>query len=67
MELKFFLCLTKQLDIDVQILLEKADMALKKHKMLMVVANEFLTRKDKVVVVTNNKKISIFHLQDSGW
>ena len=59
MELKVFLCLTKQLETDIQILLEKADMALKKYKMHMVVANELLTHKDKVVVVTNNEKISV--------
>ena len=34
-------------------------MALKKYKMHMVVANELLTHKDKVVVVTNNEKISV--------
>ena len=59
MELKVFLCLTKQLETDIQILLEKADMALKKYKMHMVVVNEFLTHKDEVVVVTSNEKISI--------
>ena len=36
-------------------------MALKKYNMHMVVANELLTRKDKVVVVTSNEKISIRH------
>uniref|UniRef100_A0A7N2MSJ1 DNA/pantothenate metabolism flavoprotein C-terminal domain-containing protein n=1 Tax=Quercus lobata TaxID=97700 RepID=A0A7N2MSJ1_QUELO len=61
MGLKFFLCLTKQLETDIQILLEKADMALRKYKMHMVVANELLTRKDEVVVVTSNGKISICH------
>ena len=59
MRLKVFLCLTKQLETYIQILLEKADMALKKYKMHMVVANEHLTRKDKVVVVTSNEKISV--------
>ena len=34
-------------------------MALKKYKMHMVLANELLTRKDEVVVVTSNEKISI--------
>ena len=56
---KVFLCMTKQLETDIQILLEKANMALKKYKMHMVVVNEFLTRKDEVVVVTSNEKISI--------
>ena len=59
MVLKVFLCLTKQLETDIKILLEKADMALKKYKMHMVVVNEFLTRKDEVVVVTSNEKISV--------
>ena len=34
-------------------------MALKKYKMHMVVANELLTCKDEVVVVTSNEKISV--------
>ena len=59
MRLKFFLCPTKQLETDIQILLEKADMALKKYKMHMVVANELLTHKDEVVVVANNEKILV--------
>ena len=59
MGLKVFLCMTKQLEIYIKILLEKADMALKKYKMHMVVVNEFLTHKDEVVVVTSNEKISI--------
>ena len=67
MELKVFFCLIKQLETNIQILLEKVDMALKKHKMHMVVANELLTRKDEVVVVTNNEKILICCLQDSVW
>ena len=56
---KVFLCMTKQLETDIQILLEKANMALKKYKMHMVVVNEFLTRKDEVVVVTSNEKILV--------
>ncbi|KAK7818571.1 phosphopantothenate--cysteine ligase 1 [Quercus suber] len=51
MELKFFICLTKQLEIDIQILLEKVDMALKKYKMHMVVANAFLTHKDACPII----------------
>ena len=34
-------------------------MALKKYKMHMVVANEVLTCKDEVVVITSNEKISV--------
>ena len=59
MGLKVLLCLTKKLETDIQILLEKADMALKKYKMHMVLANELLTPKDEVVVVTSNEKISV--------
>ena len=59
MGLKFLLYLTKQLETNIQILLEKVDMALKKYKMHMVVANELLTCKDEVVVVTSNEKISV--------
>ena len=51
--------MTKQLETDIQILLEKADMALKKYKMHMVVVNEFFACKDEVVVVASNEKISI--------
>ena len=39
--------------------MEKADIALKKYKMHFVVANEFLTRKDKVAVFTSSEKISV--------
>ena len=59
MELKVLLYLTKQLETDIQILLEKTDMTLKKYKMHMVVTNELLTHKDEVVVVTSNEKILV--------
>jgi phosphopantothenate-cysteine ligase len=49
----------EQLETDPKILLEKADMALRKYKMHMVVANELLSRKEEVVVVTSNEKISV--------
>ena len=42
MGLKVFLCLTKQLETNIQILLEKADMALKNYKMHMVVAENII-------------------------
>ncbi|KAK9929037.1 hypothetical protein M0R45_026147 [Rubus argutus] len=45
--------------ISFKILLEKADMALRKYKMHMVVANELLSRKEEVVVVISNEKISV--------
>lgn len=56
---KIFFCLTKQLETDAKILLEKADTALKKNQMHMVVANELSTRKEEVVVVTATEKISV--------
>ncbi|KAK0576791.1 hypothetical protein LWI29_023326 [Acer saccharum] len=48
-----------KLETDIKILLEKADMARKKYEMHAVVANELLTRKEEVVVVTENEKISV--------
>jgi phosphopantothenate-cysteine ligase len=39
--------------------LEKAEMALKKYRMHMVVANELSTRKEEVTVVTGNEKILV--------
>lgn len=59
-------CLPKQLETDSKILLEKADMALKKYKVHMVVANELSTRKEKVVVVRRNEKISVRRNQSLG-
>lgn len=41
------------------ILLKKADTALRKYKMHAVVANELLTRKEEVTVVTANGNISV--------
>lgn len=49
----------QQLETDSKILLEKAIMALKKYKMHAVVANELLTRKEVVTVVTDNGNISV--------
>ncbi|KAK9902997.1 hypothetical protein M0R45_001340 [Rubus argutus] len=52
-------CISFKLETDSKILLEKADMARRKYKMHMVVANELLSRKEEVVVVTSNEKISV--------
>lgn len=49
----------EQLETDTKILLEKADAALKRYKMHMVVANELSTRKEEVTVVTSNEKIPV--------
>eukprot|EP00258_Populus_trichocarpa_P041706 XP_024457725.1 phosphopantothenate--cysteine ligase 2 isoform X2 [Populus trichocarpa] len=52
-------CISFKLETDSKILLEKAEMALKKHRMHMVVANELSTRKEEVTVVTGNEKILV--------
>ncbi|KAK6161306.1 hypothetical protein DH2020_004687 [Rehmannia glutinosa] len=52
-------CISFKLETDTKILLEKADMALKKYNMHMVVANELLTRKDEVIVVTKSGNIPV--------
>lgn len=57
--LNFFRLLKQQLETDVKILLEKANAALKKYKMHMVIANELLTRKEEVTLVTDNENIHV--------
>ncbi|THG22930.1 hypothetical protein TEA_026977 [Camellia sinensis var. sinensis] len=52
-------CISFKLETDSKILLEKAEIALKKYNMHAVVANELLTRKEVVVVVTSSEKISV--------
>lgn len=52
-------CISFKLETDSNILLEKAEKALKKYKMHLVVANELSTRKEVVVVVTSREKISV--------
>ncbi|KAM1331377.1 hypothetical protein ACFX13_044668 [Malus domestica] len=59
-------CISFKLETDSKILLEKADMALKKYKVHMVVANELSTRKEEVVVVRSNEKISVRRNQSPG-
>ncbi|PHU20261.1 Phosphopantothenate--cysteine ligase 2 [Capsicum chinense] len=48
-----------KLETDTDILLAKADMALKKYKMHMVIANELLTRKEQVIVATEQEKVTV--------
>ncbi|OVA16482.1 DNA/pantothenate metabolism flavoprotein [Macleaya cordata] len=50
---------TQQLETDSNILLKKADMALRKYKMHMVVANELLTRNEEVIVVTSTGRVIV--------
>ncbi|XP_038884433.1 phosphopantothenate--cysteine ligase 2-like isoform X2 [Benincasa hispida] len=52
-------CISFKLETDVKILLEKAKAALRKYKMHMVIANELLTRKEEVTLVTENEKIRV--------
>ena len=51
--------MTEQLETDSNILLNKARTALEKYKMHAVVANELSTRKEQVVVVTSDEKITV--------
>ena len=48
-----------QLETDPDILLHKAEMALRKYGMNVVVANELANYKDVVVVVTSSEKTTV--------
>ncbi|KAF5175226.1 Glutamate receptor [Thalictrum thalictroides] len=48
-----------QLETDSNILLKKADMALRKYKMNVVVANELSTRKEEVTVISTAERITV--------
>ncbi|TKY74333.1 Phosphopantothenate--cysteine ligase 1 [Spatholobus suberectus] len=52
-------CISFKLETDSDILLNKADAALEKYKMHAVVANELITRKEQVVVVTSAEKVTV--------
>ncbi|KAF4354550.1 hypothetical protein F8388_022272 [Cannabis sativa] len=55
-----------KLETDSKILLKKATAALEKYKMDMVVANELLTRKEEVVVVTSSENITVRRDKNEG-
>ncbi|KAK4352448.1 hypothetical protein RND71_027966 [Anisodus tanguticus] len=55
----FYIPWESMLETDKQFLLAKADMALKKYKMHMVIANELSTRKEEVIVVTEQEKVTV--------
>ncbi|KVH99565.1 DNA/pantothenate metabolism flavoprotein, C-terminal [Cynara cardunculus var. scolymus] len=57
-------CVSFKLETDREILLEKADSALKRYKMNAVVANELSTRKEVVILVTNSGKVSVYREND---
>ncbi|XP_012567358.1 phosphopantothenate--cysteine ligase 1-like [Cicer arietinum] len=57
-------CISFKLETDSSILLNQTNAALEKYKMHAVVANELLTRKEQVVVVTSSEKITV--LRDNG-
>ncbi|XP_012829856.1 PREDICTED: phosphopantothenate--cysteine ligase 1-like [Erythranthe guttata] len=52
-------CISFKLETDMKILVDKANMALKKYNMDMVVANELLTRKEEVIVVTTGGNVIV--------
>lgn len=52
-------CISFKLETDSNILLDKADTALKRYNMHAVVANELSTRKEEVIVVTSGGKIVV--------
>lgn len=56
----YFNSFALQLETDSNILLKKADMALKKYKMNAVVANELMSRKEVVTVVMVSGKIAVY-------
>jgi phosphopantothenate-cysteine ligase len=55
-----------QLETDPNILLHKAEMALKKYGMNVVVANELANYKDVVVMVTSSGKTTVSRRSDEG-
>ncbi|XP_057767538.1 phosphopantothenate--cysteine ligase 2-like [Salvia miltiorrhiza] len=52
-------CISFKLETDKEILLKKAGAALEKYNMNMVIANELLTRKEEVIVVTKAGNIVV--------
>ncbi|CAI9290602.1 unnamed protein product [Lactuca saligna] len=54
-------CVSFRLETDKEILLERADAAMKRYKMNAVVANELSSRKEVVILVTNSEKVSVYH------
>lgn len=55
-----------QLETDPDILLQKADMAMRKYGMHVVVANELATYKEEVIIITKSGKTTVRrHKKDS--
>ncbi|KAJ4965661.1 hypothetical protein NE237_017510 [Protea cynaroides] len=52
-------CISFKLETDSKILLEKADKALRKYNVHMVVANELSTRKEVVILVTGSERLTV--------
>lgn len=52
-------CISFKLETDSDILVQKADMAMKKYKMNIVVANLLATYREEVIIVTNGEKNTI--------
>ncbi|KAI7749274.1 hypothetical protein M8C21_009286 [Ambrosia artemisiifolia] len=59
-------CVSFKLETDKEILLEKADTALRKYKMHAVVANELSTRKEVVILVSESGKVSVYRETDQS-
>ncbi|KAG8071169.1 hypothetical protein GUJ93_ZPchr0006g42157 [Zizania palustris] len=52
-------CISFKLETDSDILIQKADMALNKYKMNVVVANLLATYKEQVIIVSNKERSTI--------
>lgn len=52
-------CISFKLETDPRILMKKANTALKKYQVHVVVANELTTRMEEVIVVTSNGSITV--------
>ncbi|XP_071692782.1 phosphopantothenate--cysteine ligase 2-like [Rutidosis leptorrhynchoides] len=59
-------CVSFKLETDKEILLEKAGNALKRYKMHAVVANELMTRKEVVILVTDSGQVSVHRENDNS-
>ncbi|KAK8943823.1 Phosphopantothenate--cysteine ligase 2 [Platanthera guangdongensis] len=59
-------CVSFKLETDPEILLQKAEAALRKYQMNVVVANELATYKREVVLITNDKNIRIRQQNEVG-
>lgn len=59
-------CVSFKLETDPEILLQKAEAALKKYQMNVVVANELATYKREVILITNDENMRIRQQSEGG-